>query len=38
AETDAQGLSSVIVRNSGLNVIAAESKLPVNDNVDIAER
>ncbi|RMR53363.1 Additional periplasmic component NikK of nickel ECF transporter [Pseudomonas syringae pv. actinidiae] len=38
AETDAQGLASVIVRNEGLNIIAAEVTLPVKDNADIAER
>ncbi|EPM93302.1 nickel transport system substrate-binding protein, partial [Pseudomonas syringae pv. actinidiae ICMP 18804] len=38
AETDAQGLASVIVRNEGLNIIAAEVTQPVKDNVDIAER
>ncbi len=38
AETDAQGLASVIVRNEGLNIIAAEVTLPVKDNADISER
>ncbi|KPC27761.1 Nickel transport system substrate-binding protein [Pseudomonas syringae pv. cilantro] len=38
AETDAQGLANVIVRNEGLNIIAAEVSLPVKDNADIAER
>ncbi|EGH12800.1 nickel transport system substrate-binding protein, partial [Pseudomonas savastanoi pv. glycinea str. race 4] len=38
AETDVQGLASVIVRNEGLNIIAAEVTQPVKDNIDIAER
>ncbi|MCD5996241.1 DUF4198 domain-containing protein [Pseudomonas sp. CDFA 602] len=38
AETDAQGLANVVVRNEGLNIIAAEVTLPVKDNADIAER
>lgn len=38
AETDAQGVASVIVRNAGLNIIAAEVTQTVKDNVDIAER
>ncbi|MEE5131491.1 DUF4198 domain-containing protein [Pseudomonas alliivorans] len=38
AETDAQGMATVVVRNEGLNIIAAEETLPVKDNADIAER
>ncbi|MEE4692560.1 DUF4198 domain-containing protein [Pseudomonas alliivorans] len=38
AETDAQGMATVVVRNEGLNIIAAEVTLPVKDNADIAER
>ncbi|MEE4805278.1 DUF4198 domain-containing protein [Pseudomonas alliivorans] len=38
AETDAQGIATVLVRNEGLNIIAAEVTLPVKDNADIAER
>lgn len=38
AETDAEGRASVIVRNEGLNIIAAETVVPVNDNADIDEQ
>lgn len=37
AETDAQGLASVVVRNEGLNIIAAETLAPVTGNPDIEE-
>lgn len=38
AETDAQGRANVVVRNGGLNIIAAEATLPVKDNADIEAR
>ncbi|GAB7529506.1 DUF4198 domain-containing protein [Pseudomonas sp. 3A(2025)] len=38
AETDAEGRASVVVRNGGLNIIAAEVTLPVKDNADIEAR
>ncbi|WP_079227357.1 DUF4198 domain-containing protein [Pseudomonas putida] len=37
-ETDAQGRANVVVRNEGLNIIAAETKVPVKDNADIESR
>ncbi|MBD8612274.1 DUF4198 domain-containing protein [Pseudomonas putida] len=36
--TDAQGRASVTVRNAGLNVIAAQAKVPAVDRKDISER
>ncbi|WP_339511862.1 DUF4198 domain-containing protein [Pseudomonas sp. RL_15y_Pfl2_60] len=38
AETDAQGRAQVIVRNAGLNVISAETTVPVANNPDITEQ
>lgn len=38
AETDAEGRASVVVRNEGLNVIAAEVTLPVKGDADIEAR
>lgn len=37
ATTDAQGYAEVVVRNEGLNIIAAELYLPVKGNPDIEE-
>jgi uncharacterized GH25 family protein len=37
ATTDAQGYADVVVRNEGLNIIAAELYLPVKGNSDIEE-
>lgn len=38
AETDAQGLAKVVVRNEGLNIIAAQTRVPVTGNADIEAR
>ena len=38
AETDAEGRASVLVRNEGLNIIAAQTVVPVKDNADIDEQ
>lgn len=38
AKTDGQGLASIVVRNEGLNVIAAQAVVPVSDNADITEQ
>lgn len=38
AETDAEGRASVLVRNEGLNIIAAQTSIPVKDNKDIESR
>lgn len=38
AETDAEGRANVPVRNEGLNIIAAQTTVPVKGNADIAER
>jgi len=38
ATTDAEGKASVVVRNEGLNIIAAETVVPVKDNTDIDEQ
>ncbi|MGY2291407.1 DUF4198 domain-containing protein [Pseudomonas sp. SDO5511_1_S431] len=38
AETDAQGRAKVVVRNEGLNVIAAQVEVPVDNNADVATR
>lgn len=38
AETNAEGLATVVVRNEGLNVIAASVVVPVSNNADITER
>ncbi len=38
SETDAEGRARVIVRNEGLNVIAAQVEVPVKDNPDVASR
>lgn len=38
SETDAQGRAKVLVRNEGLNVIAAQVEIPVKDNPDVASR
>ncbi len=37
ATTDAQGYAEVVVRNEGLNIIAAELYLPLKGNPDIEE-
>lgn len=37
-ETDAQGRAQVLVRNEGLNVIAAQVQVPLKDNPDVATR
>lgn len=37
-ETDAQGRAQVLVRNEGLNVIAAQMEIALKDNVDVATR
>ena len=37
-ETDAQGRAQVLVRNEGLNVIAAELEVALKDNPDVASR
>lgn len=38
AQTDAQGLANVVVRNEGLNIIAAQVVLPVENNPDMTEQ
>lgn len=38
AETDAQGRAQVMVRNAGLNVITAQTVVPVANNPDITEQ
>lgn len=38
ATTDANGQAQVVVRNEGLNIIAAETSVPVSDDSDIDER
>lgn len=38
AETDAQGRAQVMVRNAGLNVITAQTMVPVANNPDITEQ
>lgn len=38
AKTDAQGLASIVVRNEGLNVMAAQAVVPVANNPDITEQ
>ncbi|MGC5702451.1 DUF4198 domain-containing protein [Pseudomonas sp. NFXW11] len=38
SETDAQGRAQVLVRNEGLNVIAAQVEVPLKDNPDVASR
>ncbi|VVO25579.1 hypothetical protein PS723_04568 [Pseudomonas fluorescens] len=37
-ETDAEGRAQVLVRNEGLNVIAAQMDIPLKDNADVATR
>ncbi|VVO17955.1 DUF4198 domain-containing protein [Pseudomonas fluorescens] len=37
-ETDAQGRAQVLVRNEGLNVIAAQVEVPVKDSADVSRR
>ncbi|WLG95024.1 DUF4198 domain-containing protein [Pseudomonas sp. FP198] len=37
-ETDAEGRAKVLVRNEGLNVIAASMEIPLKDNKDVATR
>jgi hypothetical protein len=37
-ETDAQGRAQVLVRNEGLNVIAAQMEIAQQDNPDVATR
>lgn len=37
-ETDAQGRAQVLVRNEGLNVIAAQVEVPVMDNAEVSKR
>jgi uncharacterized GH25 family protein len=37
-ETDAEGRAQVLVRNEGLNVIAAQVEIPLKDNPDVATR
>ncbi|MFC6296363.1 DUF4198 domain-containing protein [Pseudomonas sp. CCM 7893] len=37
-ETDAEGRAQVLVRNEGLNVIAAQVEVPLKDNADVATR
>jgi len=37
-ETDAEGRAKVLVRNEGLNVIAAQMEIPLKDNKDVATR
>ncbi|MBB2496462.1 DUF4198 domain-containing protein [Aquipseudomonas ullengensis] len=38
AETDSEGRAQVMVRNEGLNIIAAELYVPVENDADISER
>jgi uncharacterized GH25 family protein len=38
ATTDAQGRANIVIRNAGLNVIAAQAKVPVTEEKDISER
>ena len=38
AKTDAQGLAKVVVRNEGLNIIAAQTSVPVANDKDIEAR
>lgn len=37
-KTDAEGRASVVVRNEGLNIIAAQTKVPVKNDADIEAR
>lgn len=37
-KTDAQGRASIVVRNAGLNIIAAHAKVPENDETGVSER
>jgi uncharacterized GH25 family protein len=37
-ETDAEGRAQILVRNEGLNVIAAQMEIPLKDNPDVATR
>jgi hypothetical protein len=37
-ETDAEGRAQVLVRNEGLNVIAAQVEIRLKDNADVASR
>ena len=37
-ETDAEGRAKVLVRNEGLNVIAAQMEIALKDNKDVASR
>lgn len=37
-KTDAQGRADIIIRNAGLNVIAAQARVPATDKKDISER
>jgi hypothetical protein len=37
-ETDKDGRAQVLVRNEGLNVIAAQVEIPLKDNADVATR
>jgi uncharacterized GH25 family protein len=37
-ETDKDGRAEVLVRNEGLNVIAAQVEIPLKDNADVATR
>jgi uncharacterized GH25 family protein len=37
-KTDAHGHANIIIRNAGLNIIAAQAKVPVTDEKDISER
>lgn len=36
--TDARGQASIIIRNSGLNIIAAQARVPANGEQDVSER
>jgi uncharacterized GH25 family protein len=38
AETNAEGRAEIVVRNEGLNIIAAEVHVPVENDKDISER
>lgn len=37
-KTDAQGRANLVIRNAGLNIIAAQAKVPKTDEKDISER
>jgi uncharacterized GH25 family protein len=37
-KTDAQGRANIVIRNAGLNIIAAQARVPATDEKDVSER